>query len=652
MKRISFRYIDVVKILSSIIYNLPSLIVIKLRLFFKSGTSVRVIIKDNDEYRDLNGNGHIDLYEDHNVSSSERAEDLLSKMTLEEKVGQMFHPPISLQGGLISKIMNLASGKADSTESLILEKHISHFNLYGSPNPLELAEKLNFLQSISEKTRLGIPLTISSDPIHEVPRGGGIAAFSLKGFSKWPSQLGFASIRDPKIIKEFSEIASKEYLAVGIRTALHPMSDLATDPRWARNFGTFGSNADLSSDLTKAYMEGFQGNVIDNESVLTMVKHFPGGGPQEDGLDPHLYSGRNQVYPGDNFDYHLKPFKAAIDNGLKVIMPYYGIPVDQTRENVAMAYNKDILTNLLRKKMGFEGVICTDWGIISGRHWGVDELSIKERYKKSILAGVDQYGGESSPEYIINLVREGIISEERIDYSVKKILVNKFELGLFDEPFVDESNVDTVVGIESHVVKGLEAQRKSIVLLNNRITEGKAMLPIKKMNRIFSDGFNVEILDRYCEIVQKPEDADYILLKLGTVFNGNQPSGIDRPIDNFLSSMFPNSDLNFNEEILSKVRKYASIGNLITVVDLNRPAILEEIDSLSQGLIGVFGVLDETVLDVIFGDFNPSGKLPFDIPSSMKEVEEQKSDVPDDTSNPTFKYGYGLSYSENKITDD
>ena len=652
MKRISFRYIDVVKILSSIIYNLPSLIVIKLRLFFKSGTSVRVITKGNDEYRDLNGNGHIDLYEDHNVSSSERAEDLLSKMTQEEKVGQMFHPPISLQGGLISKIMNLASGKADSTESLILEKHISHFNLYGSPNPLELAEKLNFLQSISEKTRLGIPLTISSDPIHEVPRGGGIAAFSLKGFSKWPSQLGFASIRDPKIIKEFSEIASKEYLAVGIRTALHPMSDLATDPRWARNFGTFGSNADLSSDLTKAYMEGFQGNVIDNESVLTMVKHFPGGGPQEDGLDPHLYSGRNQVYPGDNFDYHLKPFKAAIDNGLKVIMPYYGIPVDQTRENVAMAYNKDILTNLLRKKMGFEGVICTDWGIISGRHWGVDELSIKERYKKSILAGVDQYGGESSPEYIINLVREGVISEERIDYSVKKILVNKFELGLFDEPFVDESNVDTVVGIESHVVKGLEAQRKSIVLLNNRITEGKAMLPIKKMNRIFSDGFNVEILDRYCEIVQKPEDADYILLKLGTVFNGNQPSGIDRPIDNFLSSMFPNSDLNFNEEILSKVRKYASIGNLITVVDLNRPAILEEIDSLSQGLIGVFGVLDETVLDVIFGDFNPSGKLPFDIPSSMKEVEEQKSDVPDDTSNPTFKYGYGLSYSENKITDD
>jgi beta-glucosidase len=652
MKRINFNYKDIIKILLNAIYNIPLLIIVSIRLFFKGGEAVRVISRENNQYRDLNKNGKIDIYEDSDFSAKERAEDLLIKMTLQEKVGQMFHPPISVQGGLVSSLMNLVSGRGVSTKSLILEKYISHFNLYGSPNPIELARKLNYLQRIAEESRLGIPLTISSDPIHEVPRGGGVAAFSLKGFSKWPSQLGFASTRNPEIIKEFSEIASKEYLAVGIRTALHPMSDLATDPRWARNFGTFGSNADLSSDFTKAYMDGFQGKIINEESVITMVKHFPGGGPQEDGLDPHLYSGRNQVYPGGNFNYHLKPFKAAIDNGLKVIMPYYGIPVDQTKENVAMAYNRDILIHLLREEMGFEGVICTDWGIISGRHWGVDELSIKERYKKSILAGVDQYGGESSPEYIIDLVREEEIPEERIDYSVRKILINKFELGLFDNPFVDESNVNTVVGIESHVVKGLEAQRKSIVLLNNRTIEGKAILPIKKMNKIFSDGFNLEVLERYCEIVQKPEDADYILLQLGTVFNGNQPSGIDRPIDNFLSSMFPNSDLNFNEEILSKVRKYASIGNLITVVDLNRPAILEEIDSLSQGLIGVFGVLDETVLDVVFGDFNPSGKLPFDIPSSMKEVEEQKSDVPDDTVNPTFKYGYGLSYSENKITDD
>ena len=639
-------FFDLIKIFSNIILNLPLFIIEKIKIFFLSAKAPKIILKEGSKYRDLNRNGKIDIYEDNNFSAEQRAADLLSKMSLEEKVGQMFHPPISLKGGAISEIMNLASGKGDSTESLILNKHISHFNLYGSPSPLELSKKLNYLQRVSEKSRLAIPLTISSDPIHEVPRGGGIAAFSLKGFSKWPSQLGFAATRDSQTIKEFAEIAGKEYLAVGIRTALHPMSDLATEPRWARNFGTFGSNANLSSEFTKAYMDGFQGKRIDKKSVLTMVKHFPGGGPQEDGLDPHLYSGRNQIYPGDNFNYHLKPFEEAINNGLKVIMPYYGIPIDQTSENVAMAYNKDILTDLLREKLGFNGVICTDWGIISGRHWGVDNLSIKERYKKSIDAGVDQYGGESSPKYILDLVKDNEITEERINFSVKKILINKFELGLFDEPFVDEQSVIKKVGIEPYINKGILAQKKSVVLLKNDKNDNKNVLPLSKGVKVFSDGFDKSILKNYCEIIDNPKDSDFILLQLRTVFNGNQPSGIDRPIDNFLSKMFPNNDLNYDDEILSKVKKYSSTNKLITVVDLNRPAILTEIEKLSHGLIAVFGVFDEVVLEIIFGDFNPIGKLPFDIPLSMKEVNKQLSDVPDDTRNPIFKYGHGLSYSK------
>tara|TARA_B100000700_G_scaffold200080_1_gene220007 strand:+ start:98 stop:2041 length:1944 start_codon:yes stop_codon:yes gene_type:complete len=646
MRKIRVNFFDLIKIFSNMILNLPLFIIEKIKIFFLSAKAPKIILKEGSKYRDLNRNGKIDIYEDNNFSAEQRAADLLSKMSLEEKVGQMFHPPISLKGGAISEIMNLASGKGDSTESLILNKHISHFNLYGSPSPLELSKKLNYLQRVSEKSRLAIPLTISSDPIHEVPRGGGIAAFSLKGFSKWPSQLGFAATRDSQTIKEFAEIAGKEYLAVGIRTALHPMSDLATEPRWARNFGTFGSNANLSSEFTKAYMDGFQGKRIDKKSVLTMVKHFPGGGPQEDGLDPHLYSGRNQIYPGDNFNYHLKPFEEAINNGLKVIMPYYGIPIDQTSENVAMAYNKDILTDLLREKLGFNGVICTDWGIISGRHWGVDNLSIKERYKKSIDAGVDQYGGESSPKYILDLVKDNEITEERINFSVKKILINKFELGLFDEPFVDEQSVIKKVGIEPYINKGILAQKKSVVLLKNDKNDNKNVLPLSKGVKVFSDGFDKSILKNYCEIIDNPKDSDFILLQLRTVFNGNQPSGIDRPIDNFLSKMFPNNDLNYDDEILSKIKKYSSTNKLITVVDLNRPAILTEIEKLSHGLIAVFGVFDEVVLEIIFGDFNPIGKLPFDIPSSMKEVNKQLSDVPDDTRNPIFKYGHGLSYSK------
>jgi len=637
-------YFDLIKIIFKIIINIPKIIYIKLKLSFLIYHKPKIIIKNDTRYRDLYKNGRIEIYENINFTPEQRANDLLKKMTIEEKVGQMFHPPISINGSSISEIMNLASGKGDTTESLILNKAITHFNLYGSPNPIQLAKHLNKLQKIAERSRLGIPLTISSDPIHEVPRGGGVAAFSLEGFSKWPSQLGFASTRDPKTIKEFAEIAREEYLAVGLRTALHPMSDLATEPRWARNFGTFGSNADLSSDFTIAYMDGFQGKKIGNNSVLTMVKHFPGGGPQEDGLDPHLYSGQNQVYPGNNFEYHLKPFKKAINNNLKVIMPYYGIPIDQTSENVAMAYNKDILTHLLRDDLGFEGVICTDWGIITGRHWGVDKLNLSERYKKSIEAGVDQYGGESSPEFIIDLVKKDEISETRINYSVRKILINKFELGLFDNPFVDESCVKDRVGTEEYIRKGLTAQKKSVVLLKNEISDDKEVLPLKKNIKIFADGFDRKLFKKYCEVTNNPEEADYIIIQLRTVFNGNQPSGIDRPIDNFLSTIFPNNDLNYDDKILNKLKKYSLFSKLITVVDLNRPAILTEVEKLSHGLIGVFGVFDEIVLEVIFGDFNPIGKLPFDIPSSMKEVNEQLSDVPDDTRNPIFKYGHGLRY--------
>ena len=312
------------------------------------------------------------------MDSKVRTEDLLNKMTIEEKVGQMFHPPFVLNPDIWMLIYEVAIRGNQLTESQILFDNITHFNLYGNPSPETLAREINNFQKVASRTRLGIPITISSDPIHEIPKGGGVASFSVDGFSKWPSQLGFAATNNASVVKKFANIAKEEYLAVGIRTALHPMSDLATEPRWARNFGTFGSNALMSSEMTVAYMSGFQGEEINQESVLTMVKHFPGGGPQKDGLDAHLFSGKDQIYPGNNFDYHLIPFEEAVKNNLRVIMPYYGIPVDQTQENVAMAFNKNILSDLLREDIGFNGVICSDWGIITGRHWGVNDLSIIE----------------------------------------------------------------------------------------------------------------------------------------------------------------------------------------------------------------------------------------------------------------------------------
>ncbi len=599
---------------------------------------VKTLDIDGMSFRDLNKNNKLDRFEDYRLDTAQRVEDLISQMTLEEKVGTLFHPPVTINPDWMFRLYSLFVDGGKLTESEIINQHINHFNLYGNPKPERLAKRLNSLQKIASRSRLGIPVTISSDPIHEVPNGGGVASFSLDGFSKWPSQLGLAASQNPSLVKQFAEIAREEYLAVGIRTALHPMADLATEPRWARNFGTFGSDNVLSSKLTMAYMDGFQGETIDSQSVMTMVKHFPGGGPQENGLDPHLFSGRNQIYPGNMFDYHVKPFINAINNNLAVIMPYYGITVNQTSENVAIGFNKDLLTTLLRDELGYKGVICSDWGIINGRHWGVGDLSIEERYIKAIDAGIDQFGGEKDTEVVIELVKKGLIPSSRIDASVKRILKNKFDLGLFDNPYVEVDEVKSRVNTERNIKLGREAQKQSMILLKNDST-----LPLDKNINIFVDGFNAKSIV-HGNVVSDIKDADVIVSYVHTVFNGNQPSGIDRLVDNVLSSIFPNQDLNFSAEILEKLDEFSSIKPLIVIVDLNRPAILDSINQISSALVGTFGVDEGVIFETLFGESKPTGKLPFEIPSSMKEVNEQLEDVPDDTLNPTFKFGFGLTY--------
>ncbi|MBT8177568.1 MAG: glycoside hydrolase family 3 protein, partial [Eudoraea sp.] len=170
-------------------------------------------------------------------------------------------------------------------------------------------------------------------------------------------------------------------------------------------------------------------------------------------------------------------------------MPYYGIPVGQTSEDVAFAFNKDIITGLLRDSLNFDGVVCTDWNIITdsriseGRAWGVEQLSYKERVKKVLDAGCDQFGGESIPELIVELVNEGKITEERLDQSVRRVLRDKFRLGLFDNPYVDVEKAKTFVGNDQFREAGKLAQAKSTVLLKN-----SSLLPLKKGTKVFVSG--------------------------------------------------------------------------------------------------------------------------------------------------------------------
>ncbi len=609
---------------------------------------VQVLKENGFEYRDLNKNGKLDVYEDSRQDLESRIDNLLAQMTLEEKAGMMWHPPIGVgETGEVLGKPNIVRLHIISTLDVLVNKKFNHFNLFIIPKAKHLAEWYNSIQKIAEQTRLGIPVSISSDPRHGINNfiGEGLLG---SNFSKWPEPIGLAASGDSMLVAEFGKIANQEYRAVGIRTALHPMADLATEPRWARINGTFGEDADLSAKLTAAYIYGFQGNEFGPESVACMTKHWPGGGPQSDGEDAHFSYGADQVYPGKNFDYHLIPFEAAFKAGTAMIMPYYGVAVDQTSENVGMSFNKEIITGLLREQYGFDGVVCTDWSIIQGieifgkefmeaKSWGVKDLTVKERIKKVIDAGVDQFGGNMNINELMELIEEGQITEARIDESARRLLRAKFKMGLFDNPFVNADEAEKIVGNKDFVEKGKLAQRKSIVLLKNAmLADGKLALPLKKNLKIYIENINPEIAAGFAMVVDSVSDADVAVLRLQAPWEPRNGDMIEK--------MFHQGKLDFDEAELQRILKITEQKPTIICIYLDRPAIIPEIAEKATGLLCDFGAGDDAVLDIIFGNFKPTAKLPFEMPRSMEAVRNQKEDVPYDSAFPVFEFGYGLEY--------
>jgi beta-glucosidase len=599
---------------------------------------------DGFEFRDLNKNGRLDPYEDPRRPIEERVADLLAQMTLEEKAGLLFHTMLGMNpdGTLIEGMGRFGP---TSTRGMVAGQLMNHFNIIGGGAPRAMAEWYNRLQQLAEETRLGIPVSISTDPRHAFSNNPG-AGFLAGHFSQWPEQLGLAATRDPAMVRAFGDMARQEYCAVGIRVALHPMADLATEPRWARSNGTFGEDAQLSAEMTAAYIRGFQGDSLGPQSVACMTKHFPGGGPQKDGEDPHFPYGREQVYPGNHFDYHLIPFEAAFAAGTSQIMPYYGMPVGTPHEEVGFGFNKSVITGLLREKYGFDGVVCTDWGLITdrevggrmmvGRAWGVEHLSREQRAKKVLDAGCDQFGGEACPEVIVALVRSGEVSEARIDESVRRLLREKFRLGLFDDPYVDADAAESVVGNTAFREAGNVAQRRSIVLLKNGAEQDSPLLPIADRPRLYVENIAPEVAGEYGDVVATPAEADVAILRLQAPY---EPRNGD-----FLESFFHAGDLRFPPAEQERIAAIAALAPTVVDIYLDRAAIFPEVAAASAALLVNFGASDAALLDVVFGRFAPGGKLPFELPSSLEAVLAQKSDVPYDSPDPLFPFGHGLTY--------
>jgi beta-glucosidase len=638
-----------------------------------------VITKDGLKFRDLNKNGTLDRYEDWRLPVEQRVADLVSRMTVEEKTGLMIHSSLSGFTGPNGEILGLPAaggrggpgrgappaananrafqgranqnnvepmGSANPTQ-LVVERNVRYILVRPNPGePPDITARFhNGLQEMAEASRLGIPIVFSSDPRH----GGGRGGSGKPVISQWPDQLGLAAARDPELVRQFGQIAAKELRAIGIQCLLGPMADTSTEPRWNRINGTFGEDANLNATLIQAIVEGFQGKQLGPESVMTVTKHFPGDGPVKDGYDGHNNYGKWTIYPGNRFDYHLIPFRAALEAGTGGIMGGYFIPVG--KDTVGINFSQAMINGLLREKMGFQGLVVTDF--LRNMPWGVEKLSEKDRQKTIVLAGVDQIGGDNDPSVILAGVKDGGIPMAVVDRAARRILRPVFQLGLFENPYVDPEQAKATVASERFLAAGYAAQVRSTVLLKN----ANGVLPAAAGKKIYVEGIARETAAQFGTVVDDPRGADLAILRVaspattypyGGAFAGGGGRGgaapaSPPPLPTYGITLAYGNAANWT--VLDGIRKVAATGTpAVVIVNMDKPVILTEFIDSVAGVLGAFGASDAALLDVVFGKAKPTGKLPFDLPSDMPSVMAQAADVPFDSDDPLFKFGFGLTY--------
>lgn len=701
-------------------------------LGYSSKSKVSIIEKDGFAFKDLNKNGKLDVYEDWREDIQKRAEDLASKMSVEEIAGLMLYSAHqSLPSAAEGFGAGTYNGKAytegetdpaslsDTQVDFITNDNLRHVLITSVKDTKTAAQWNNNAQELAESLTLGIPINTSSDPRHGSDNTKEFNAGAGGSVSMWPSSLGVSATFKPEVMRNFGKIASKEYRALGIATALSPQVDLATDPRWSRVSGTFGESSRLSTDMAKAYVDGFQTSSAEKlikdgwgyESVNAMVKHWPGGGTGEAGRDAHYGFGKYAVYPGSNMDEHLKPFingAFKLNGGTKMasaVMPYYTISWNQNEEgeNVGNSYSKWIITDLLREKYNYDGVVCTDWGITSdevditdfassGKCWGVEDLTIPERFLMLLEAGVDQFGGVNKSDGILGgyeLLVEKLGQEKadaRMRQSAVRLLKNIFQVGLFENPYLDVNESEKIVGNPDFMQAGYNTQLESIVMLKNK----NNVLPLKpefndkltvyvpkkvipetvdffgnKTEASIQDAVNVDILKKYYNVIDEPEKADaafvfvdnpdpgkgYLKSDAEAGGNGYLPMTLqygeytaEDARDKSLAGDSRDKDV-LNRTYKGKTVTASNTKDLDTIletkekmgekpvivcVNMENPMVFNEFESKVDGILVGFEVQNQAFFDIISGNAEPKGLLPIQMPANMKTVETQLEDLPFD----------------------
>lgn len=608
-----------------------------------------IITVDGLEFKDLNSNGALDIYEDWRLGAQERAADLLSQMTVREKVSQMQHPTfVPKADGKIPSYLKKWSQDEDVGFLLVREL----------PDVKNAAETMNQIQEWCESSRLGIPVVVSMDSVH--------GCSYVYGATVTPHNLGLAATRDTELVKELADIARQEHIAIGTRMTLSPEADIATEPRWGRVMETFGEDGDLVTEMIVAQIEGFQAGLdgLNNDSILACIKHFPGAGPQMEGVDmaPIISS-------EESLQTHLKPYYAAIKANVASVMPYYSIPM--VLDTTAALGSKATLQDLLRREMGFDGIIQTDWGMI----WAIqqsaslfgNEISEEEAVIIGVAdAKVDGIGGESIRliDTIVDLIDKGSIPVEGIDESCMRILKAKFELGVFENPYVDVDYAVSYVGNEKNQALSLRAAQESMTLVKN-----DGILPLKAEGQILVAGLRAGDMDSLtggwtsaqpgktmveaitdqvgdkATIVYEAEDINRIveLAKESNV----AIVAVGEPSYMHTGPWGPDTlELTSSQQEMLEAIK-ATGAPIVVVAVMGRPYIMSWCDENTSAILCAYYPGSQggiAIAQTLFGENNPQGKLPFQMPRNMEQVKAQSSDLAFDIEDPLYDYGFGLSY--------
>ena len=714
-------------------------------LGYSPQSGVKLLIDDGFAFKDLNRNGTLDQYEDWRLSPEERADNLATQLSIEEIAGLMLYSshqavPMVSQMGFGSSLYNgksfeesgaKPSDLSDDQKKFLRDDHLRAVLVTRVESPAVAAEWNNNMQAFVEGLDHGIPANTSSDPRHEANATTEFNAGAGGQISLWPTSLGLAASFDPALMYRFGEIASEEYRALGITTALSPQVDIATEPRWFRFDGTFGEDPQLATDMARAYCDAFQTTPESKgwgvKSVNAMVKHWYGYGAQEGGRDSHFASGKYATYPGKNLAMHKRSFVEGafkLEGGTAMasaVMPIYSIlwNQDPSGENVGGSYSQWLIQKQLRDEAKFEGVICTDWGItkdmkvldspIGGKPWGVEQLSEAERHYKILKAGVDQFGGNNEIGPIVEAYEMWIKefgekeARDRFELSARRLLLNVFRVGLFENPYLDPAETQKTVGKPEFMREGYEAQLKSVVMLKNHANQ---VLPIKDKKKVYvpkrhfpaipgmwggiSEEKTVEPIDlalvrKYYEVVEQPEQADFALcliqepssgigyskedVKKGG--NGYMPlslqysdyTAVDAratsiaggdPMEKTTNRSFKGKTVKtYNRDDMQMVidtKKVMGDKPVVVIVEIGKPVVLSEIEPAADAILISFKVQHQALLDIISGKSEPSALLPMQLPADMKTVEEQQEDVPrdmrcyQDADGNTYDFAFGLNW--------